>query len=71
VYIKRQKAEVTLFEYPYITYTAIPYLPRTSPKMYRFLARHGKYENENMQNHALNLVNFGAHLSKILKYDIP
>ena len=28
-------------------------------------------ENQNMQNYALNLVNFGAHLSKILKYDIP
>jgi len=29
-----------------------------------------EYENENMQNYALNLVNDGAHLSKILKYDI-
>ena len=36
--------------------------------MYRYLPRYGKSENE---NYALNLVNFGAHLSKRLKYDIP
>jgi len=28
-------------------------------------------KNENIQNNALNLVNFDAHLLKILKYDIP
>jgi len=28
--------------------------------MYRYLPRYGKSENENMQNYALNLVNFGA-----------
>jgi len=39
-------------------------------KMYRYLPRYGKYENENMQNYFLDLVNFDAHLSKILKYDI-
>jgi len=47
------------------------YCSSTSPNMYRYLPRYGKAENENMQNYALNLVNFGAHLSKILKYDIP
>jgi len=47
------------------------YLGSASPNMYRYLPRYGKAENENMQNHALNVVNFGAHLSKILKYDIP
>jgi len=30
--------------------------------MYRYLPRYEKAENENMQNYALNLVNFGAHL---------
>jgi len=44
---------------------------RTSPKMYRYLPRYGKAENENMQKYASNLVNFGAHLSKILNHDIP
>jgi len=39
--------------------------------MYRYLPGYGKSKNENMQNYALNLVNFGAHLSTILKYDIP
>jgi len=39
--------------------------------VYRYLPRYGKAENENMQKYALNLVNFGAHLSNILKYDIP
>jgi len=43
---------------------------RTSPNMYRYLPIYGKSENENMQNYALNLVNFGAHLSRILKYNI-
>jgi len=32
-------------------------LTRTSPKMYRYLPRYGKSENENMQNYALNVVN--------------
>jgi len=41
---------------------------RTSPKMYGYLPTYGK--SENMQNYALNLGNFGAHLSKILEYDI-
>jgi len=36
-----------------------------------YLPRYGKTETENMQNYALNLVNVGAHLSKILQYDIP
>jgi len=36
-----------------------------------YLPRYGKTETENMHNYALNQVNFGAHLSKILKYDIP
>jgi len=45
---------------------------RTSPKkMYRYLPRYGKSENKNMQSYALDLFNFGAHLSKILKYYIP
>jgi len=39
--------------------------------MYRYLPRYGKTENENIQNYALNLFNFGALLSKILRYDIP
>jgi len=45
-------------------------LHKTLPKMYKYLPTIGKSENKNMQNYALNLVNFGAHLSKILKYDI-
>jgi len=45
-------------------------LTRTKPKMYRYLPTYGKSENENLQNYALNVVNFGAHLSRILKYDI-
>jgi len=35
------------------------------------LPGYGKSENENMQIYALDLVNFGAHLSKMIKYDIP
>jgi len=54
-----------------VVFRAGLFIVRTSPKMYRYLPRYGKSENENMQNYALNLVNFGAHLSKILKYDIP
>jgi len=34
------------------------------------LPAYGTSENENMQNYAFNLVNFGAHLSKVLKYII-
>jgi len=45
-----------------------PDVLRKSPKMYRYLPnRYGKSENENIQSYALNLVNFGAHLSQILK----
>jgi len=37
----------------------------TSLKMYMYLPTYGKSENENMQNHALNFANFGAHISMI------
>jgi len=39
--------------------------------MYKYLPGYGKSENENIQNYALDLVNFGPHLSKILICDIP
>jgi len=32
-------------------FTQKPWLPWKSPKMYRYLPRYGKSENENMQNY--------------------
>jgi len=55
LYIKLKKKKTTL-----ITVVSSE-LASTSPKMYRYLPRYGKTDNENMQYYALNLVNFGAH----------
>jgi len=53
--IKDENLFVDISKWAYIKLNVI--LLRTSPKMYRYLPGYGKFENKNMQNYALNLVN--------------